>query len=211
MPFVPAANTVLVELRYTQDAQEVENTLYFQSASAPDEAGMTALGEAILTWWGAQLQTLISNECELRECLLTDLTTDSGPSVTVVTGLPLLGTSDGEAAPQNATACISFRTGFRGRARRGRNYIVGLPNQYVASNTLNSAYMAAAVTAYDTLRSDADAIGWTQVVVSRFSGSTIVDGKKVPTPRETALVTPVTSVLFADSTVDSQRGRLPNH
>jgi hypothetical protein len=50
--------------------------------------------------------------------------------------------------------------------------------------------------------------GFTWCVVSRFSGHTIVNGEKVPTPRAAGVITPVTTAAWADDVVDNQRRRL---
>lgn len=211
MPFVPVENTVMAELRYTWDNEPVENTLYFRSADAPSAASMLALGNAIITWWGVSLQSSIADVVEFREVYLTDLTTATGPAVTANTGLPLLGSANNEPVPSNVAPCISFRTDMRGRSFRGRNYLIGLPGDSVDSNTINATYLSDMVAAYQDLMALVASVDFVWVVVSRYSGSTIVDGKKVPTPRTAGIATEVTTVVFTDNIVDSQRGRLPNH
>lgn len=211
MAFVPVANTVMAELRYTWDTEPVENTLYFLGDDPPDATNMLALGNAIITWWGVSMQSSIADVVEFREVYLTDLTTNTGPAITANLGLPLLGSANNEPVPSNVAPCISFRTANRGRSFRGRNYLIGLPGDSVDGNTLSSTYTTDMVAAYGDLQALVVSVGYTWVVVSRYSGFTIVAGKKVPTPRAAGIATPVTSVLFTDNIVDSQRGRLPNH
>lgn len=211
MPFVPAVNVAGVEMRYTLDGENVENTLYFLFETAIDVAELFTLGGILATWWGANLQPLLTTGMELQSIHLADLTTDSSAAIDFTGGLPLGGTIAEEPPPNNVAACISFRTAFRGRARRGRNYICGFSNSAVFSSTLNSEWMADVVDAYEALNPAVSDEGFSHVVISRFSGSTIVDGIKVPTPRVTALITPVTNYLFTDATSDSMKNRLPNH
>lgn len=211
MPYVPVANTVMVEIIYQWDAQTVENTLYFEMGDAPDVGQINDLLENVAGWWTNSLADQICNTIEMVEVRGTDLTTQTGPVASFVTGLPLLGGNPGEPLPANCAACVSFKTNVRGRAFRGRNYVPGLPSDEVASNHLSSGWMSATLGAYNDLPASVALSGFTHVVVSRYSGSTIVDGKKVPTPRAAGITTPVTAYSFADDVVDSQRGRLPNH
>lgn len=211
MPFVPVENTALVEMRYTYQGEPVENTLYFLSEIAFDVAALNALGLACRDWWTTFLFPLQSVHVSLREVFVTDLTSDISPAVSITAGLPSAGSIAGEAMSNNVAPCISFKTANRGRSFRGRNYLVGINIDQVSGNAIVGTYATAMTSAYEELFSIAGALDLTWVVVSRFSGFTIVDGKKVPTPRAAGLATPIVSVLFTDLTVDSQRRRLPGH
>lgn len=211
MPFVPAVNVAAVELRFTLDGENVENTMAFAFEGEIFGPDLAALGGALKLWWTINLQPLLVTALSLNEIYLADQTTETSGVRSYTTGLPLTGVIAEEPPPNNVAACVSFRTEQRGRAHRGRNYICGFSNSAVFSSTLDSAWMADVIAAYDALGAAIFSDGWTHVVLSRFFGSTIVDGKKVPTPRETAVITPVTNYIFTDNTSDSMRGRLPNH
>lgn len=211
MPFVPVPAVAEVELRYLWDTQNCENTLYFESGDPIDAGLLLNLAEAIEGWWETNVQPLLSSDVALNEVFSIDLTTSTGPVASFTTGLPLLGSVGVEAVPANVAPCISFKTANRGRSFRGRNYLIGLPNSFVAGNHMAADWMANMVEAYQALNAAVASQGFAHVVVSRFSGSTIVGGIKVPTPRVTGLSTAVTTYSFVDDVVDSQRGRLPNH
>lgn len=211
MPFVPADKVAEVELRYLLDSQRVENTLYFKATDIIDAGMLNALAALVETWWEDNVQAHLSSDIELNEVFATDLTSSTGPVSSFTTGLPLGGTVGVEAEPANVAPCISFKTANRGRSFRGRNYIPGIPGTFVAGNHMSGEWMADMVDAYEALNAAVSGESWVHVVISRFSGSTIVDGKKIPTPRVAAVVTPVTTYSFVDDVVDSQRGRLPNH
>ena len=211
MPFVPVANCVEAELRFTYDSQKCENTLTFLGDVAPDSDNMIELGEALVLWWRETASARCVGSMTMRECYLADLSTATGPAVTVSTGLPQSGAINLEGMPGNTAACISFHTGFRGRSFRGRNYLLGIDTGDVTINTLSTAYLDAYVGYYEAMNAACLAVGWTHVVVSRFSGTELVDGKRKSIPREEGLHTPVLSYSFTDNTVDSMRGRLPNH
>jgi hypothetical protein len=211
MAFVPVPNTAMAELRYLLEGEPAENTLYFRALDGYD---VTLLGELALmvkNWWITNIQPLTSVHAVLQEVFVTDLSSATAAALGDSSGLPLPGDLEGEMAPANVAPCISFRTANRGRSFRGRNYLLGIENTQITNSRMAAPYMGGMLGAYSQLLVVSAALGVEWVVVSRYSGSTIVDGKKVPTPRVTGLATPVTSVLFTDDVVDSQRGRLPNH
>lgn len=208
MPFVPVANTALFEFRYLMDLQHIENTLYFESAGAITPADLTALINAMETFWNAEFQPLIPVTIELVEMVATDLTSATSAQVTLAPVVTSLGAVNDPALPNNVSLSVSFRTAQRGRAFRGRNYWPALWETGVIKNTVQDTIVAAIQDAYNALITDAGvtAAGFTWVVVSRFSG---IDGDGKPIPRVAGITTPVISATIVDPTVDSQRRRLP--
>jgi len=205
MPFIPVENTVLAELRYNYLLQKVENTLWFLGDSAPDVASMTSLGEELIGWWDGGLRAVQNSGVQLREVVVTDMTTATGPQVTVTTGLPLSADVAEEPIPSSNSIVASFRTVNRGRSFRGRNYFVGLSRTQIDGNVVLPGLLGSIVTAYETLQASATVAGYTWVIASRFSG---VDVNGNPIPRVAGITTPVTTVLVVDNLVDSQRRRL---
>ena len=98
MPFVPVENAVLVEFRMTYDLQQVENTLWFGNDSAPTASDMATLGGALLGWWSASLADYMVSTVVLREIVVTDMTSDTGPQVTQ-DGLGTTGNVEQEGMP----------------------------------------------------------------------------------------------------------------
>jgi hypothetical protein len=201
MPFIPAAQTIQAEMRYLYSTQKCENVLYFQASAGVSVSLMQTLGNNLIGWWNTNFKPLVSTILQLNEVYLTDLTTQTGPTVSVVTGLPSAGTDASEVMPFNVSLCISFRTAGRGRSARGRNYLLGMTEADVNGNGVLSTFFSPILAAYTTLiGAGTFTPGLQWVVVSRqFNG---VD-------RSNALVQPITSCLFVDSIVDSQRRRLP--
>lgn len=200
MPFVPVANTVMAEIRMSQDFQNVENTLYFEFATPPAIGDLVDLSSDLQAWWIANYGPLAHNGVTLREIFLTDLTSSSGPTFTRVPPSLTVGGVGGEALPNNVTCSVSFRTGSRGRSFRGRNYFVGLADSQVAHNTLASGFVTALIDAYEALAPAITSVDVTWVVVSRFSGGV---------ERAAGVTTPILTVSVVDDTVDSMRTRLP--
>lgn len=207
MPFVPVANTVLVEFRMTSDLQQVENTLYFEYAADPTSPEMLSLGSALLDWWVGFYAPLIWSGVELREIVITNLTSASSDQVSFPVPAGTTGDLSLAPLPSNVTLTVSFRTASRGRSFRGRNYVVGMiKDQTTGANAVDAPTVASWISAYEELPTVAAGESVVWVVVSRFSG---VDGDGDPIPRVAGVTTPINSVVIVDNVVDSQRRRLP--
>lgn len=201
MPYVPALNTAMAELRFLWSTQKVENTLYFEASAGMSTTLMTNIGNGLVTWWQTNVRPSMSNALTLSEVYLTDLTTQTGPTVSIPVTSNNVGQDVGEALPFNCAFVITLRTANRGKAGRGRNYIPGMTLSSVSSSTVELTFANAMSAAYTALvGAGAVAAGAQLVVVSRFLNGS---------PRSQALVQPVTSVLYIDRIVDSQRRRLP--
>lgn len=200
MAFVPFSNTAEFELRHTMDGQKVENTLYFDKASAWDSASLLAAADQLRDSWATNMIPLLGGSATFTEVFARDLSTAESFEATSVVSPPLTG-AGGLAAPNNVTLCVSFRSGVAGRSNRGRNYWLSVPrSELVAANTLDVDYVAAIVSAYGQMQSDMGDLGYTWVIASRYHN-------KVQRTSGTTQV--VTGILAVDGTVDSQRRRLP--
>lgn len=208
MPFVPVPNTALVEVIYEWDGQIVENTLYYEKTTTPVLADLAALTDEIRAYIIDQLLPALTSAIQLIRVVGTLLDVADGLQVFSTTDLPVAG-GGGSGQPNNVTVAMSFKTARRGRSFRGRNYIPGLAQSYITNSEISGTIQTAFETVWEGLRGIGGDDGWQQVVVSRFSGFTIVDGKKVPTPREVGITEPVTSSVIVDRTTDSMRRRLP--
>lgn len=208
MPFIPVANTVEVELRMTLDDQKIENTLYFESANAPVFADMALLASNIVIWWDTSIAPLLPVDVVLREVVVTDLTSATGPQYSSALDGSNAGTLGQPALPNNVTLAVSFRTALRGRSFRGRNYVPALTEGQVVNNTVNSSVLLDYTNAYNAIITEvAPSDGpWTWVIVSRYSG---VDSEGKPIPRVAGVTTPVQAAVIVDATIDSMRRRLP--
>jgi len=200
MAFVPADRTAALDVIYELDGQIVENTLYYQKETTPDATDLAALVEVVTAYIKDVIIPFLDSAISLVRVVGTLIDVIEGLSYTSTTGLPASGDQTGAVLPNNVAFCISFRTSLSGRSGRGRNYVAGISSDDVVANTFDSAWATNLVAAYAGLQGVAGDDGWVQVVVSRSH-----DGA----PRVAALVSPVTSTLSTDRTVDSQRRRLP--
>lgn len=200
MAFVPALNTAMVEIRMGLDGQRVENTVYAQNVAAWDQTSLTSLGNAIISWWTDTAAPLYTNSTSLTEVFLTDLTSATSTAVSVIPDTATAGGLGLEPLPNNCAIAISFRTASRGRSARGRNYIGGLPADNVSNNRVVGSYLDDWISAYTVLQIAIGDEGATMVVVSRRHNKA---------NRVNAVMFPITTFLFVDNVVDSQRRRLP--
>jgi hypothetical protein len=206
MPFIPVPNSAEVEIRMELDSQKVENTLWFETTAPPTSANLADLTAALYDWWVAEYSPLVTSQLILREIVATSQDTATGPQDTFAPPVLSTGTDTGAPLPNMVSLTVSFRTGFRGRSFRGRNYVVGITEPQVVNNNIDPTLVTAWRSAYDAILTSLGSTDYTWVVASRFSG---VDGDGHPIPRVTGIVTPVTTVVVVDPVLDVQRRRLP--
>lgn len=201
MAFQPVANTCIAELIFDIYEQTVENTLYFENQGGGDfGAGhLGAIAESVAGWWYLNMRPLQASAVTLREVKTTSLHSETSPQSNYVDGRQ--GAVSSAGLPSNVTLCVSFRTAFRGRSFRGRNFFVGLAESQMQGNTVTSSVFTAIAQAYSTLQPYMNLAGTTVdwVVVSRETEGLV---------RPFGVTTPVTSVVIVDANSDSMRGRL---
>lgn len=202
MPFIPVADVAHVRIEGRMDNQETINDLYFRhTTGAIAAADLVALDEAIAVWYGGTMAPLLNEGWHGVAVHGRDLTTALGFVNDRSIGTVVGGIS-GEAAPNNCTMAVSFRSALSGRSNRGRNYVPVLTNSQVTGNFIDSDWAQSIVDGYAELLFGGGALpgGWVWVVVSRFTNNE---------PRVAGVFNEVFSVLVTDLVVDSQRRRLP--
>lgn len=199
MVFIPALNTVRVALDQIFGTQAMANILYFAATGGWDETSMTNLADDLIDWWKTQFVPIKNSASALTGVTVTDIETETGPSITVPVVSGGAGTADGPATPGNAAAVVTFRTAGRGRSSRGRNYIGGMDMDNIASVTdISTALASHLIADYEALDDVETANSCTHVVVSFYHAKA---------PRTVGLVQPVTAYT-CDTAIDSQRRRL---
>lgn len=200
MAFIPAPNTVMVELVYSSQGQITENTLYFYSGIQPTLQLMADLADIMADWWYNNMRPLVCNTTLLTAIKVTDLEQQYAPGIEVPVNPPTPGALNLNQLPNNATFAVTFLTELRGRSFRGRNYINGLSEEDVQNNRVTIGWAGNVVNAYLAIIPALAETEWEWVVLSRYSGNQ---------PRDIGVVTNVTGVKYADLVIDSQRRRLP--
>lgn len=208
MAFVPVADTAHVLIRGSDVGNAAYNDLYFTQAGGWSPLNLTDVATAIRDWWEASVLPSLSDQYTLIDVVATDISTQFGFQATVSSGG--VGGVATEQAPNAIAACISFRTGIRGRSFRGRNYIPAIPNAAIDVNILDAGFLTVMQTSYAELLPGGGIFPggvplW--VVVSRFSGVDPVTHD--PIPRVAGITTQIVSVGFSDNIVDSMDTRKP--
>lgn len=200
MAFIAVPNTVEAELIMELFGQRIENTLYFEREAEWSPAQMVELGEALQVWWADLYDAAVTTDVSLLDVIVTDISSDTAPSIAVPAPADTTGESAPPTLPGNVCVSISFRTAGRGRSSRGRNYVSGLPDSQVVGNDITGDYRDQLASVYAGLL-DGDFLptGVTWVVVSRYHNNA---------PRATGITAPITSVTIVDTALDSQRRRL---
>jgi len=202
MAFIPVANACAAEIRLTSDSQLVALTLGFYNSGGVNQANLDALSDLLAEFWYGQLRTGMRSTVTLREVYVRDLTSSSGPTSTNTDRAGTGGSASvGTAMPNSIAVCVSFRTGLRGRANRGRNYYFGFgTSQMTGLNYITSTFRSSLIARYETLLPGGayDPTPYRWCVISRQLDG-VIGGRAIP----------ITAVTMADTNLDSMRKRLP--
>jgi len=199
MTFIPAPNTAKVEMRFSQEGQQIENVYHVTQAAPFDATELNTLAASFKAWWVAQWQTSVVNTCSLVQIVATALDSASAPGIVYATGLPLVGGNAGFPSPLNVTVAIQWFTALRGRSYRGRTYHIGLTANDRSGSYVSTTFQTNAIARYQALITAMNSYAPGLVVVS-YRGNNA--------PRGTALTTEIVTAA-CELTLDSQRRRLP--
>lgn len=191
----------MAELRFIKEGQRIENTLYWFASGGTDAALGQTLATNLQTWWNNNLRPITSGDMSLTEIFVTDISQQEGWTVSHPVNPPIAGTAAGESLPSNVALCVSFRTAFRGRSGRGRNYVAGCTEGACAGSFFATSYVNSVIAAYQILLGSGNFVPglvWS-IVTRHFNGQ----------PRPTGFARTVTAVLSVHNGADSQRRRLP--
>ncbi len=199
MGFQPAPNILKVEFVYWNGSNISENVLHYEYTSEPNQATLESFGLALRTWWASNLKDDFPNTMFLNKIILKDIAVQNGIGIEYTAGMPLPGDATSPVLPSNVTVAVKLTTGLVGRSSRGRIYHVGLKEENVIGDMIDSPFAVALQGFYEellTVKIDPLDVGW--VVLSRWTGLL---------PRLFAVGTKIIGVSV-DQTVDSQRRRL---
>lgn len=198
MPFQAVEEAAQVLINYRQAGQELQSQLYFRTGGSDNATFLTALSQMVADWLTNSWAPVASNAAEVVSLLTTNVSIEGGTQITFTPIGGITGDIVSPALPTGTTITASWRTGRSGRSFRGRTYHVGLTEQQVVANAVDSGSRTALQSAYGQLIIDANANNTPLVVASRFSNNA---------PRTVGIVTDVLTVLV-DEFIDSQRRRL---
>lgn len=197
MPNVPGVYKV--EMRFTDDNQQVENVYHCHPESNNNPASLSQVSDLFVGWYESFLRSKQGELVSLVEIVTTDLTTPSSPQLIVGLAANNNGQDTGGALPNNVTVCISWHTALRGRSYRGRTFHVGLTEPHIEGSYLLAGEPEALAICYDQLRT---------TLAGNLVGLGVVSYRTNKTLRPEGIFTKYISVTV-DNVTDSQRRRLP--
>lgn len=207
MPFIPIPNGVSVEMIYTMGTQRFENVYTVTKGTPATLADLNALVTLMRNWEQVTARLQRTNQVFLVQVDATALDAPGAPAVTVPV-LPSIGGSQNNGITAGfITVAVKHTSGLSGRSFRGRSYWIGLGATDITFNDLLSQARVDAIAAtYNTLRTNLLAAGWTFCIASKYSGVTIVDGRRRAVPRAVGILTPV-AASTAERGIDTNRHR----
>lgn len=202
MPFVPAPNVAMVEMRAVRNLQKVENRITVDCFAEPSPTMLEDLAVACWNWWEGDYAPLLVSECILSEVVATSLHEENGPQFTYAPDTTTTGTLVAVPLPNEVSFCVSLRSGFRGRSARGRFFVLSLgDSQMQTTNTIKATAADDLTGAVQVLIGNIAALGFAMSVVSyRTNNAPRVGGP---------VYFPITSAIATDFGVDSMRSRKP--
>lgn len=193
----PAPGIIAVEAVWNQEDQPCENTFHYHTSSTIDVALLQAIMSTYQTWAAAH-PAMFSNVCALIKMQARDLSSSSGASVIDNISPPVLGTNASGNLPNNVSFALKRQTGIRGRANRGRLYMIGLPQDNMQSGNQDIKSTSA----------DNFVSNYTNLLLAQLSDNSVTE---VIYHKAHGTGTPVIGYAYTDLVVDSQRRRLQGH
>lgn len=203
-----------VVLQFVQpDGSIAENALHFSNGGVDvwPSGDLTTLANAVGTWWatgdgsGNTYKGIVSEHTTLANVIARDLTVEDSNIETVASGVA--GEDTSVYLPNGVTWSITHRTGKLGRVNRGRTFVIGLcedSQDTSLKNSLDATVAANQILAFGALIPAIPAANaaWYWGVLSRRLDKAV---------RATGVITPITSVGYANLNLDYQRRRAPGH
>lgn len=210
MTFIPCPNVLQLEALYTQAGQPVENVFHIGGGIISDLSGMAnALAPAYAAWEAASGSPIRNTGTIFTGMRIRDLGQQFG-QVFDFEGYHTVGTAPTGAGPNNVTLSVKWSTGYAGKANRGRTYHIGFPTAFLSdANTVAPASVTAILAAYNALLTSLNAVAAAHSVAG--VGMVVLSRHLNKAPRAAGVTRSIIAATLVDTTVDSQRRRLPFH
>jgi hypothetical protein len=197
--FIPAQHTVKLAVVSYLASQRIVNVFHaHDDTGAPDATRAAVLANALAASWDTNLMPVFSNQISLSHVEWVVLDTQTSPAGrTDEAGTA--GAINHPSIAANAALVVTSRTALRGRSYRGRTYVAGIPNNFLANAvTVDSTYANDLVAGFALLQASMAAVQATLSVVSYQH-----NGVRT-TPAHVETITHFTTDYY----LDSQRRRL---
>jgi hypothetical protein len=200
MPFVRLLDGYRVSFVYDFAGEACQNSVWF-SGPTSSQVACERLAANMLGSWSTQVMPLLNPLVRLDSVVVVDWSSQFGfVAIDVPTGT-VVGGQAGPCEANNVAFCMSLRTQARGRSFRGRIYLPGITTTILQDTNhvtvLWADNLRAAVE--QALQIDPPSDFFPIIASFQVNGVARADG----------LGTPLATVLYTDTTLDSMRRRLP--
>jgi len=196
MAFQPIQHCSLVEVRYSHDTNQMENTFaYYWADPPPSAAELDALCAAVAGDLAFYMRRTQITGCVYREVHARNMHTSSAAQGNYTFPGGVTGQRGGNPVADSEASGITKRTGFTGRSNRGRNSISGFAEADVDGNSIGNTLM--------TLLADVAVHVLADYVGGRFTAAV--------GSRHNNIAIPLLSAAVLDNNIDSQKTRLNTH
>lgn len=200
--FIPANDTIKLELIVQASGQTMENVVYVRNDAGVSESDVRNLATEAIDAWATNIAPIIADAVTLVLVRATDLSSEGSFGFELAPSTVQTGGLNVPILPGNVTVATKFASGLTGRSHRGRAYWIGLTEGQVQANLLAPGFGTNISAAWADFFSDLfTAVGFGEHVVVSYCGG--------GSWRTSALITPVTN-YSTNEDIDSQRRRL-NH
>jgi len=143
--------------------------LWFSSGSAVDLAALQTLAPAYGAWVNENLMEKLSVDAKaVSTTWYSQESVDAAKFIDTYAAGGFAGRVTGPTAAVTVRAIVKFSTGGRGKTRRGRSYVPGVPEGYVQGRALDSGWLQGLVTAFQALNGRIASSGFSHSVVSKY-------------------------------------------
>lgn len=199
MAFQPVPDCAKLAIVQSRAGEQMVNILHATRSGQWGNTELDALAGAVLNQWAAGMMPYLSQTVQLLRVEARGLRAQADVFTTAIPTQAVFGGYTASPMPGNVAFCLTLSTGLTGRANRGRLYIGGLHEAAISGDTMLQTFADAFRNELSALLNEIRNAGWTPVVVSRR-----LNGQ----PRNPPATIEITSVRYADRTLDSQRRRL---
>jgi len=151
MAFIPTLKAAKAVLEGDFANIDIINTLWFLKDTDFNAPDLVALGGLLASWWNAEIKPLISDGYTLNQIVSYDMSSETGPTDTLVVGA--VGNQASEVGSPQDVCTVKFATANRGRSGRGGNDVSPLTDLQLSDGKVDAAFRASIVAAYAALES----------------------------------------------------------
>lgn len=201
--YQPAPLVAEVKMTYRQGTNLMSNIYHVAKDVEWSGADLDALLEVFYDWENLDAKNDRGTSIELVHMTAAALVSETAPYRARAIDPAVGGIQPGQALPLNVTLAVAGVTGARGRGRQGRTFWIGLTEGQVDENVVTNTSQDNIVDDMNALLTAVNAVAGQQLVVLHryLGGIKLVE----------ATFSPIIVYTIRDTTVDTQKNRLPNH